>query len=359
MRKKNKKAPDTERSQNTFLDRKKLLWSALFVVIAVATVWAVASYSGAFSSSLFVDYVLGASKPWLGAAILSALGFIVFEAAALCLICRAFGYKVCLGRGLVYSASDIYFSAITPSASGGQPACGYFMIKDGIPGSVTTIALLINITMYSLAILVIGVFVAIVYPAVFLSLGLVSKLLIILGYIVQIALVLFFILLLVKGDLMHRICRSSLHFLCKIKLLKHEERKQQKLDKYMAEYAECSRMIKDRKGAMIGAFAFNILQRASVISVSLFVFLATGGEASKAADIWAIQSYTVIGSNAVPIPGAMGVSDYIMLDGFCKLMPYQNAVNFELLSRSLSFYVCVILCGLTVFIKYLIQKKRG
>lgn len=357
MKKQNKKTSAAERHNSPLIDRKKLLWSALFVVIAAATVWAIAAPSEEFSSRSFIRYVCGTSKPWLFAAILSALGFIIFEGAALCVICRAFGYKVRFGRGFVYSASDIYFSAITPSASGGQPACAYFMIKDGIPGSVTTVVLLINVTMYSLAILVIGIFVAIFMPAVFMSFGLASKVLIILGYIVQIALVAFFVMLLVKCDLLHRVCRSVLRFLCKIRLLKREEEKQRKLDEYMAEYAECSEMIKSRKGAMAGAFIFNILQRASVISVSFFVFLAVRGDISKAAEIWAIQSYTVIGSNAVPIPGAMGVSDYIMLDGFGRVMPYNSAVNFELLSRSLSFYVCVVICAITVLIKYFIQKK--
>ena len=344
--------------KSTQKPRNKLLWSVLFVTIAAATIWAVLSQSKAFSLRSFVSYASGASKPWLAMALLSMLGFIVFEGEALVVICRAFGYPVSHTHAFVYSASDIYVSAITPSASGGQPACAWFMINDGIPGMVTAVALLANLTMYALSILVLGLVTLLIRPGVFLSFSLLSRGLVILGYLVQSVLAAFFVMLLLKGDLLHGICRKALHLLCKIRLLKQEEEKQRGLDRKMEEYAAHARMIKDHKRAMGKAFFFNMLQRASVISVPFFVFLASGGEAARSGDIWAVQCYTVIGSNAVPIPGAMGVSDYMMLDGFSKVVPCQNAVNFELLSRSVSFYVCVALCGLTVLIKYLRQRKQ-
>ena len=343
--------------KNNISSRRKLLWTALFFVIAAATIWAVISYGKAFSAVSFISYIAETSKGWLLAAVLCMLCFVVFEGEAVTSVCRAFGYSAKHKQGFIYSASDIYFSAITPSASGGQPACAYFMIKDGIPASVTALALLLNLTMYTLSILVINLFVVIVHPVIFMSFGLLSKILIILGFVIQGLLALLFFLLLTKGKLLHYICSRILHFLCSIKFLKHEEKKQLKLDRYMSEYEEYSEMIKNHKRAVLNAFLFNMLQRISIISVPLFVYLAAGGNAAQAAQIWSLQSLVVIGSNTVPIPGAMGVSDYIMLDGLGDMMPYQNAVNFELLSRSLSFYVCVILCGAAVLIKYSIQKR--
>ena len=342
----------TQKSQN------KLLWSVIFVLIAAATIWAVLSQSKSFSLRSFLSYASGMSKCWLAMALLSMLGFIVFEGEALVAICRAFGHPISRRRAFVYSASDIYVSAITPSASGGQPACAWFMIKDGIPGMVATVALLANLSMYAVSILLLGLITLLLRPDVFLSLGLLSQGLVLLGYLVQSVLAAFFVMLLLKGDLLHKMCRKALHLLCKIRLLKQEAEKQRDLDQKMGEYAANVRMIKECKRAMGKAFFFNVLQRVAVISVPFFVFLASGGEMAKAVDIWAVQCYTVIGSNAVPIPGAMGVSDYIMLDGFSTVIPWQSAVNFELLSRSLSFYVYVALCGVTVLIKYLRQRKQ-
>ena len=336
----------------------KLLWSIVSVLIAAATIWAVISQARAFSFESFVSYFLDASKPWLLAAVLCMLGFIIFEGMAIRTICHAFGYHVNHRQGFVYSASDIYFSAITPSATGGQPACALFMIRDGISGSVTTLVLIINLTMYTVSILCLGLFTLVTQPGVFLTFGLLSRILIVLGFLAQGLLTMLFLMLLAKRNLLHRICLRALRFLCKIKLLRHEEEKREKLEIYMEEYALYARMLRDHRGPMLKALIFNLLQRISVVSVPLCVFLASGGELAKAARVWAIQCFTVIGANTIPIPGAMGVSDYIMLDGFSKTIQLHNVVNFELLSRSLSFYVCVLLCGISTLIAYLLAKRQ-
>lgn len=62
-----------------------------------------------------------------------------------------------------------------------------------------------------------------------------------------------------------------------------------------------------------------------------------------------------MGSNCVPIPGAMGVADYIMIDGFKQLVG-RNAANMELLCR-MTFYGSVIISAVIILIGYIIRKK--
>ena len=92
------------------------------------------------------------------------LGFIYFEGEALRVLVRHMGYPAKRSHGFVYSAADVYFSAITPSASGGQPASAYFMLKDGIAGTAVMAALLLNLIMYTLAILTIGLVDILIFP---------------------------------------------------------------------------------------------------------------------------------------------------------------------------------------------------
>ena len=123
--------------------KKQLAWSLVFVVIAAASVWAVASQSRGFSLAAFGEFIRGASLPWLAAAILCMLIYIYAEGVALNCICASFSCRMRRRDGFVYASADIYFSAITPSATGGQPASAYFMIQDGIPGPTATVALLV------------------------------------------------------------------------------------------------------------------------------------------------------------------------------------------------------------------------
>lgn len=350
-----KEAPSGEKLPQ----KKQGLWTVVFILIAVASVFAVVMQSREFSLSQFAAYVSNSSIPWLAVSFLSMLGFVVFEGLALLVICRAFGYRQKLRNGFIYSASDIYFSAITPSATGGQPASAYFMMKDGIPGMVVTVALVANLFMYALSIIAIGLICFLFHLDVFLRFDTVSVILIVVGVVMQIGLALFFFMLLKSRRLLHKICSPVLHFLCKLRILKREEEKKKKLADAMEKYSGYARMLAGRWKMLLVVFLCNFLQRASQIAVTMFTYLATGGSISNAGSIFAMQGYVVLGSNCVPIPGAMGVSDYIMLDGFRAIMSESAAVNLELLSRSVSFYFCIFLCGISTWIQYRILRKRG
>lgn len=338
--------------------KKSWLFTLLFLLIAGLTVWAVTSQIKDFSLSEFVGYIRNASPGWLIVACACMLGFILFEAIALLSITRGFGYRRTLRSGFFYSAADIYFSAITPSASGGQPASAYFMIKDGIPGMVTTVALVANLVMYTLSILAIALICLLFRPRLFLQFNLFSRVLIIIGIGIQILLAIFFVMLLNKEKVLHRICDAFLRFLAKLHLLRHPEEKREKLRIYMEEYARFAQMLKGRRKMMLTAFLFNFLQRASQIAVTVFVYLATGGDPARAFDIWVLQGFVVLGSNCVPIPGAMGVSDYLMLDCYSGVLSATEAGHLELLSRSVSFYICILICSVAVLAKYLTLRKR-
>ena len=349
--------PPSEQSDK-MPQKKQGLWTVVFILIAVASIFAVVMQSREFSLSQFVAFVSEASLPWLGVSFLSMLGFVVFEGVALLIICRAFGYRRKLRRGFIYSASDIYFSAITPSATGGQPASAFFMMQDGVPGMVVTVALVANLFMYTLSIIVIGLICVLFFGNLFADFDTVSKLLIVFGIVAQLGLALFFFLLLKSGRLLYRICRPVLHFLCKIRILRHEEEKQRRLLDAMEKYRGYAQMLSGHRKTLFFVFLFNFLQRSSQIAVTMFTYLATGGDPANAFSLFAMQGYVVLGSNSIPIPGAMGVSDYIMLDGFRTIMSESAAVNLELLSRSVSFYFCIFLCGISTLIQYQILKKR-
>lgn len=362
MKKSNSTSPlkkDAEASVLT--DKKQWLFMALFVVIAAVSIWAVMSQSESFSLAEFVSEIKNASLPWLLTAVLSMLGFIMFEALAILVLCRAFGYKQGLWRGHIYSSSDIYFSAITPSATGGQPASAYFMIKDGMSGTMVTALLIANLCMYTLAIIVIGTLCFILRFDMFLSFSLPSQILILAGFAVQIGLLLFFYMVLKKDHLLQRICNAVLSLLCKLRILRNQEKKKAKLDAYMDRYRQHSHLLVGRTKPMLLCFVFNFLQRLSQIAVTMFVYAATTGQNLwHSIELLFCQGYVVLGSNLIPIPGAQGVSDYLMIDGFTTVMSGNeaDAVHLELLSRSISFYLCVIICGISTLVQYFVIKKR-
>lgn len=334
---------------NSFNWKSRVWFTIIFIAIAALSIWAVVSQIKDFSFSTFWEYIKFAKPQWLISAVLSSIAFILFEAFAILFICNSFGFKNKLRHGFVYSASDIYFSAITPSATGGQPASAFFMIKNGISGAMTTAILIANLLMYTLAIVFLGVVMIIISPSTLFNFSLPSVLLIVIGYLVQIVLFIFFVMLFVKPALLHKIGAGTIKFLAKIKLLRKVDRKLKKLEKWIEDYKVNTEKLKGKWKMFVVVFLFNLLQRLAQILVTPLTALSTGSSLSEAYELFISQIYISIGSNCIPIPGAMGITDALMIDAF-KNNGINNPEMLELFSRSLSFYLTVIICGITIIV---------
>ena len=339
------------------MNKKKIFWAIASVFIAGLSIWAVISQSRNFSFATLKSFILGADKGWLLASFVCTFGFIWFEGFALVRMARHFGYKTNALDGTVYGGADVYFSAITPSASGGQPASAYFMMKDGIPGYATTVALLINLVMYTLALLTVGIVSIIFKYPMLKNFSVLSRFFIGIGIVVLIFLALVFYMLLRKGKILYGICDAVIGLMEKIHVIRHGDKLRKKLKNTMAEYQECSNSITGQTGFLAEIFFWNLMQRMSQLLVSFMIFMSMGEGVKKAVDVSVIQCFVAMGSNCVPIPGAMGVADYIMIDGFKQLVG-DNAANMELLCRGVTFYGSVLTSAFIILIGYILRRTR-
>ena len=332
--------------------KKKLLWALISLLIAGLTIWAVASQSRSFSLTDLKNLILSAHKGWLICAFFAMFGFIFFEGIAVIRVADRLGYKRGPLRGTVYGAADVYFSAIPPSATGGQPVCAWFMIRDKIPGATTTVTLLITLVMYTLSLLLSGMTVMLLCFPVFAAFSRLAKVMILLGSAVLLFLGFFFVMLLRRPRMLHRICDAFLRFLEKIHLARGAQKLREKLAAVMEEYALCSRMLFGKRGVLVESFFWNFCQRMSYLMVTFTLFMAVGKGASMAARATVVQCLSCVGSNCIPIPGAMGAADYMLLDGFGQLLNGNEAVTMEMLCRGVTFYGSVSVGLIIVIIGY-------
>ena len=337
--------------------RHKIHWSLVSLILALLTIRAVFSQSRDLDPGDLLRMLAQAHGGWLLAATAAMLGFIVFEGEALLTLLRYLGYRQSHLEGFLYSAGDVYFSAITPSASGGQPASAFFMMRDQIPGAVVTVVLLWNLVMYTLAILTVGAVTLVLAPEGFLAFPLAGRLLILAGLAVLLALALLFWGLLKKSDRLYNIGEWSIRLLSRLRLTHHPDRLREKLTHYVEEFRESAAIASGHRKMLVLTYLWDLLQRISQISVTVLIHLAAGGKIADTGRLWAAQAYAAIGSNCVPVPGGMGVADYLMLEGFRNLFSPDYAVRLALLSRSLSFYLCIAVSGLTVAAGYLFRRK--
>ena len=338
---------------------KKIIGVIVVSVFAIITIYTVFRGSGISLNELTAS-LKEASWEGILLASVSMLGFIYFEGEALRVLVRHMGYPAKRSHGFVYSAADVYFSAITPSASGGQPASAYFMLKDGIAGTAVMAALLLNLIMYTLAILTIGLVDILIFPEVFLNFSIGCRVLIVAGGLALAGLGIIFYLLLRKQALIESVGTFFVRILRMIHCGRLADKLEKKLEVSIEKYSSLVDVIFDGKRMLWKVYILNLLQRLSQIIVTLFSFAALHGDLRKLPQLLATQIYVVMGSNCVPIPGGMGVTDYLMLKGYQQLMSREAAFQLEMLSRGLSFYVCIFVSLTAVLIGYVtIREKRN
>ncbi|MBQ6321974.1 MAG: flippase-like domain-containing protein, partial [Lachnospiraceae bacterium] len=223
---------------------------------------------------------------------------------------------------------------------------------------------LMNSLFYTLAVLINGLFCIVVGAAmgVLQHFSTFSHILITIGALTLSGISLSAVLLLWNQSLLWRIANRIFSLLEKLHLMRHPEIRKAKLELLMKQYRECVDLMAEKKRMLVGAFVLNLLQRLSQISVTLSIYMALGGQAKNLFRLYLTQSMCVVGSNCVPIPGSMGVTDYLMVDGFMPIMGSDMAYRVELFARSTAFYICMIVSGLVVlggFIFLKAKKKEG
>ncbi len=352
------------KSENSSVSIKKQLINIGIVVLLTVVIFAIIfGKNKNFSFNSFFEFVGELNIFYLICAFVCMLLFIVFEGFSLRIILKHMGFKTKKRYALLYSASDIYYSAITPSATGGQPASVYYMRKSGVYGSAATAAVTFNIFMYITSIVVIALFAFLANPASFLQFDLIYQILIVAGVLIQGSIMLFCFLLMKKPNILKAMAKAIFKFLNKIKIVKNIEKRLESLDKTMNEYKNKIDMILSNRSLALKSFLLNLLQRISQMAVAVFIYLAAGLTDISVFQIFVLQSYCLLGANAVPIPGAAGVSEGLYLSAFGSFFASKHMLlNCMMATRGIAYYICFIIAGGYTFICHIImtlKSKKG
>ncbi|MBP5491325.1 MAG: flippase-like domain-containing protein [Clostridiales bacterium] len=331
----------------------------LFIVLMVLSIWAVVSRSGSYSPALLKETIRNSNPFWLIVAVLGMFCNILFEGLAMNVLVKTLtkdnpGEKI-RSHGTIYSAADIYFSAITPSASGGQPASAFFMSRDGIPMAQSAVILVTNMFLYTVALVVLGLIGFLIAPSVFFGMAPLAKVFILLGFIFLVGLSVIFVLVLKKEQWVKHLAVTAISLGAKLRVIRHKQAKLDKVDRAIAQYKACAGIINEEKGAMFVAFLFNFLQRVALLSTTVLVYLAFGGSFKNLGDVISVQALVLVGVYSLPIPGGMGVADYLLIEGLSKIPDVASPANLELISRGISFYCCLTLSIVIVIAGYFYQ----
>ena len=341
-------------SKNT----KKQLINILFLAVLIGvTLFILFTSNRELNFENIKDFILRCN-PWLiVAAFVCMLLFIAFEGLSLHLISRRLGYKPKLFSSMVYSSADIYYSAITPSASGGQPASAYYMVKDGMDAGATTFTLVFNLIAYTAAILVIGVLAFIFRPRMFPHFEFFVKFLIIAGIVLQTLLLGFFIACMWCHKAVLKAGNGLISLLARMKIVKNTEKWRGKLTDEVEKYRLSFMEIRKHRALFFQALLLNVAQRVSQVLITCFVCTAADPDASFV-DLFAMQAFVLLGYNSIPLPGGVGAFEYLYLNIYNLRFDNTFIVVAMMVTRVISYYLCMALSGVVTLVYHIRLMKR-
>lgn len=287
-----------------------------------------------------------AKKDYIFWGVLIVLLFVCCESVIIYYMMRSLKKEVRLGSCIKYSFIGFFFSCITPSASGGQPAQIYYMSKDRIDVPVSTLVLMIVTLTYKLVLVLVGVFL-ILFNAPFIEKFMQeTKFWFYLGVFLNVVTVTLLVILTFIPKLTKWLMHIALRLIEKLRILKHKEERSKRLAESMDMYKESAHYFRDHKLVIFNVLLISIFQRFCLFYTTYIVYQAFGLREYGAFEIMTLQATISIAVDMLPLPGGVGASEALFLSIFVPVFGPALVLPGMLLSRGLSYYALLIISAL-------------
>lgn len=324
-----------------FLKRnKKNIWQILFLILLCV---------GTFFL-LFKDQELGgiwdsiqeAKKTYLWAGVILVVFFVCGESTIIFYMMRSLKIHAPFAHCIKYSFVGFFYSCITPSASGGQPAQIYYMSKEEIDVSISTLVLMIVTIAYKFVLVVVGIGIMLFHNDLILTYMEKTRWVFYLGLILNVGCIILMMILVFMPKLTKRLMILGHHLLVKLHLMKHREARVEKLSNAMDKYAKASDYFKTHKMVVFNVVLISIAQRFLLFLVTYLVYCSLGLRGNSGADIVLLQAVISVAVDMLPLPGGVGASESLFVSIFQPI--FGGAVySGLLLSRGISYYALILI----------------
>lgn len=335
---------------------KRTLFNLIFLVLCfAATIYYV------FHDQNFEDLMSYLSSAhwsyWVGGVAL-VVAFILSESAIIFYMLKSLKQEVRLAHCCLYSFVGFFFSLITPSASGGQPAQVVFMKKDNIPIHVSTMVLLIVTIAYKLVLVIFGLGVLFVKPPhIMLFLTPVLPW-IYLGIFLNVICVSVMLALVFCPEMTRRLVMACFRLVNRLfhspKVASFEAR----IEKSMDGYKDASEYFRDNTKVIINVILITVLQRCFLFFITYLVFLSFGLIHVDMSQVVVLQAMISVAVDMLPMPGGMGISEHLFERIFIMISGANLTTPILIVSRGISYYTQLIISAIFTALAYLVVFKK-
>ncbi len=262
-------------------------------------------------------------------------------------------------RTLKIGIIGLYYGALTPFATGGQPIQVYYMKRDaGIPVGIATCVVTLKFLMYELGICSIYI-IAMVFNGEYFyneqnEVFWISSL----GFAVNLFGLGFLLLSLFHKRFVLKFVRIIYKVLSKIKIIRHPEKHLHSVEKTVEEFSASAKYLGKNIFKMVISYVLSVINLGLLFSITYFIYRAVGLDEVLAIEIMAMQSFLYLAVMFFPTPGAAGGSE----GGFGLFFgSYFAPISWQLpmiIWRFLTYYLMLLVGALIVILDEFFAGRR-
>lgn len=355
---------------------KLIMWVLVFLALAGLTV---RFLHREYSLASVLSSIKEADPIWLLPGVGAMALFFVCEGANIGRSLRLVGHNISRTDEIRYAMAGFFFSSITPSASGGQPMQLYFMHKDRLPLSHSSLALLTELTSFQAAAATLALAGLVCQRGSVLAAGsgmgasagastaagagsglagfgagsgaglaaggILTTAVLAAGILISAA-VLVFLLFMIFSPSAARIAISPVLWLTDKINPQNAATVRTRLLRGICEYRRASLYITKNPCAIAKIFLTSVIQLLACFSITFCVCRSLGISGLSWASITLCQAALYVAVSTLPLPGAVGVTEGGFAVIFASLIPPELMGVAIILSRFISFALPLVASGI-------------
>ncbi len=334
----------------------KNVWNVLFLVLLIAvTLYAVFHNQ---DMNLLMQYLKSADIRYWGIGVILVIAFIQGESVIIYYLMKSLGENVKLSHCFLYSYIGFFFCLITPSASGGQPAQLYFMKKEGLSLTVSTMVLMIVTITYKFVLVLVGAAVMIFQPA-----GIIKYVRPVMGWcylgmFLNVVCVAAMMILVFHPTLAENMLLALVRLKSRLKIGKKSDRLEKRVHNAMEKYRGVADYFYKHKRIIFNVTCMTIIQRVFLFAVTYVAYRSFSLEKAGITDVIGMQGMISVAVDMLPLPGGLGITEKLFLDIFRPVCGKEAVYPVMIVSRGINYYTQLLISAVMSIMAYYVIVYR-
>lgn len=284
-----------------------------------------------------------AETNWLLAACGSFAVFVVFEAVGIHVFFRQQKVNINFFSTLLISLIGMFYSNVTPAATGGQPMQVFAFKKRGVPTGVSSSGLAVKFFCFQTALLGLGGLMWALHPAIAAECIARGRVIVATGFILNGFTVAAVLLLAINKNIVRAIITLLIRAGKALRLVKDVGKAASRADAALNDFHASVDIVTHHPMQFLGLLLISCVQVLGLMSISYCVYRAMGQSAVSYGDILTLQFLLYIAASFTPLPGASGAQEGGFYLFFQQVFPEDKILGALLLWRFFTYYLTLLL----------------